>query len=167
MGEVGDGTGDELNLEERIEAARGFMEALRGALEDFKALNAGDAGDAGDAGEHAQPAQPTQPTQPTKSSALLAKHAARVPNHGTTTEYTKYGCRCEACLGAIRAKMQVWRERRKMPKDRWGKPKGIPVSVIHGTAHVYTYWGCRCEACKRWKRVYMREWRGRKEGEGI
>ena len=59
--------------------------------------------------------------------------------HGTAAAYQR-GCRCDACVAAIRAAGAVYRQRKAAARP----PRPLPQ---HGTTA--TYWsGCRCDACK-------------------
>lgn len=59
--------------------------------------------------------------------------------HGTTTGYCYYGCRCDACKLA-------WQQYTKRLRDRH-REEAVPDHV-HGTVNGYHYWGCRCDACR-------------------
>jgi len=74
--------------------------------------------------------------------AKMAERAAvsranRIPNHGTVTEYRKYGCRCNDCTSAT-----------LHPKPR---------ATEHGR-YLYKRDKCRCDICVEANRVYSREW---------
>ncbi len=79
--------------------------------------------------------------------------------HGRPATYNNYGCRCDPCTRAHRAKMREWRENRL--GERW-KVNGRMTAVnapTHGW-NTYANWGCRCEACtignSRKKRIERR-----------
>lgn len=88
----------------------------------------------------------------------IARHAERVmhngrwlaPNahdHGRSSTYSNWGCRCDPCTDAHRDFMQAKREERM--KDRV-EIDGRMTSVAaprHAAASTYTNWGCRCIPC--------------------
>lgn len=57
---------------------------------------------------------------------------------GSGSGYSNYGCRCEACVLAHRARVRRRREERKA--------EGVAAFVQHGLS-AYTNWGCRCFTC--------------------
>lgn len=60
------------------------------------------------------------------------------PEHGTTTMYSKHGCKCETCTEAHRVRHAAWREQAaQLPFDQ----------IPHG-ANGYSNYRCRCEVCK-------------------
>ena len=90
----------------------------------------------------------------------LRRHDVR---HGTTSEYSNYGCRCDDCK---RAHSEYMRNSREIPCIDCGSPcwraKGRPgrcepcsvrartqpIGQLHGTTTGYGR-GCRCSDCRR------------------
>lgn len=69
------------------------------------------------------------------------RRLSRVPNHGTVSEYTKYGCRCEECKAiALHPKVKV---------------------ETHGR-YLYKRDHCRCDICVRANRDYLATYAQRK-----
>lgn len=60
--------------------------------------------------------------------------------HGTDTRYD-YGCRCEQCTKAHRARCAAVTVAMKERGQR------DPSLIPHGTRGGYINWGCRCERC--------------------
>lgn len=63
-----------------------------------------------------------------------------VQHGGTGSAYSNYGCRCEECTEANRARA----ERRRAQRKREG-----PAKDAHGTLSTYANWSCRCVWCRR------------------
>ena len=81
---------------------------------------------------------------------------ARVPQHGTVTEYTTYKCRCKLCVDGYETHMS----------DRLGRPfvtrlRTVPAKQIHGTVACYKNGLCRCAPCSAANRQYKRSLRER------
>jgi hypothetical protein len=62
--------------------------------------------------------------------------------HGTTTTYRNWGCRCVPCVAAntlaVAATRKAMRERLKADFH----------VVAHGLNSTYINWGCRCDGCR-------------------
>ena len=80
-------------------------------------------------------------------------------NHGGSgTAYANYGCRCDECKEANRARTS----RRR--KERFAEPKA-PDDPRHGKSTFYSNHGCRCEKCTAaWSAECKRYADKRKEG---
>ena len=63
--------------------------------------------------------------------------------HGTVSQYTNRGCRCDECKAAVS-------EARRRTRQA-GLPEGDPR---HGTGSGYSNYGCRCDLCKAAVRGY-------------
>lgn len=68
--------------------------------------------------------------------------------HGTTTSYSKYRCRCEVCKADHAEKCRVWYQ------SRIARMKAGEADVPHGTVSTYSGWGCRCVECKEAAKAY-------------
>jgi hypothetical protein len=78
-------------------------------------------------------------------------------NHGTTTAYANYGCRCDECRAANTAYQRDRRSR---------KAAGLPVRAraangemgAHGTYSTYIHHKCRCKECSIANATYQVEY---------
>lgn len=74
--------------------------------------------------------------------------------HGTSSTYGNWACRCEPCTKAQAERMQFDRVRRAASRV---KINGRMVAVnaqSHGTSATYSNWSCRCLPCVEAHRIY-------------
>jgi len=76
------------------------------------------------------------------------------PQHGTTTGYRRYGCRCDACRKAVVDCQRAWRQ------SLAAKPL-----TSHGV-YGYNIRRCRCSVCCVAKAAYRAAGKARRAGAG-
>lgn len=67
------------------------------------------------------------------------------PQHGTSTRYTHYKCRCDLCRAANAQRARNGRVNRQKRLDQ--------VEIAHGVSG-YRNWGCRCSVCTEANTTY-------------
>lgn len=72
------------------------------------------------------------------------------PVHGTVTQYTTYGCRCEPC-----------REAKSLAAGAKTR-RATPQAPEHGSKTMYSRHRCRCAVCVEGQRIRSAEWRARR-----
>lgn len=72
--------------------------------------------------------------------------AVDAPNHGSTSTYGNWQCRCIPCTDMHTASHQEWRAARHARRQLID---GVLVAVDapRHCASTYTNWGCRCRTC--------------------
>jgi hypothetical protein len=72
--------------------------------------------------------------------------AVDAPNHGSTSTYGNWQCRCWPCTKMHSASQAEWRA---MRRTRRQLIDGVLVAVeaARHCASTYTNWGCRCRIC--------------------
>lgn len=79
-------------------------------------------------------------TRARMSAAAQARWKDHMPEHGTRSRYSYYGCRCDLCKQAQREQHEQWKK---------------SASAEHGTLKNYNL-GCRCAACVEARKIARR-----------
>lgn len=82
---------------------------------------------------------------------------SRDPRHGTVSEYSNHGCRCDHCREANK---KYRAERKKINLSKSTRQKR------HGTRDEYSRYDCRCDACVEANREYTQTWLRKRKAEG-
>ena len=77
--------------------------------------------------------------------------------HGTLSQYSRYGCRCEACRNVYREFRRKWYVANGPAKVRAPYKK-----AVCGTNSMYRN-GCRCDLCKEAHRIAAKQVRDKKK----